>query len=381
MIYFDNAATSFPKAPNVGGSMANFIEKYAVNINRGSYTSAFKIEELVFDCRCKLAKLFNCPDCKNIIFTTNVTFALNMVIKGFLKPGDHVLVSEMEHNAVMRPIKQLEAQGVSVSRIPCDGFGYIRNDKLKDLIQGNTKALICTHSSNICGSIMPIEELGAVCLEHNMEFIVDAAQSAGVLDIDMEKMNISALCFTGHKSLMGPQGIGGFAVTDSFASKLNPLISGGTGSFSDSEEVPLILPDKFEAGTLNLPGIIGLNTALDYIERVGIENIHEHELSLTSYFLEGLKKIEGIKILGSPNIENRTAVVSIIVKSKDLALMSFDLENKYGIQVRTGLHCAPNAHKALGSFPEGSIRFSFSYHNTKEEVNICLDALKAIMKN
>ncbi len=378
MIYFDNASTSFPKAVGLGDAIAEFIEKYSVNINRGSYSSAFKVEELVFDCRCKLAKLFHCTDCKNIIFTANVTLALNMVMKGFLKAGDHVLVSEVEHNAIMRPLKQLSKLGVSFSKIPCDAFGQLRIDKLEELIQKNTKALICTHASNVCCSILPIEELGKICKEKGLAFIVDAAQTAGVLDIDMQSMHISALCFTGHKALLGPQGIGGFALRDDFAGKLTPLISGGTGSFSDSEEVPELLPDKFESGTLNLPGIVGLNHALDFIASIGTDKIHAHEMALCKRFIEGLKKINGLKIIGLPGTENRTAVVSVTIFGKDLALAAFDLENKYNIQTRTGLHCAPGAHKVLGSFPEGGIRFSFSYFNTMEEIDYCLKALQEI---
>lgn len=381
MIYLDNSSTSFPKAPNVAQSMFSYIEKYAVNINRGSYNAAFELEEKVFDCRNKLAKLFSCPDCKNIIFTNNVTTSLNMLIKGFAKKGDHILVSAMEHNAVMRPLNQLKNDGVEFTRIPCDESGFLLMDTLDNLLKPNTKAIICTHVSNVCGSIMPIKKLGDFCKKHKLYLIVDAAQSAGVLNIDMQSMNISALCFTGHKALLASQGIGGFAITDEFASKLNPLISGGTGSFSDSEDIPQILPDKFEAGTLNLPAIIGLSTALDFLNTVGIENIYKHEMTLCSHFINGLKKIDGIRILGIKDIHNRTAVVSITTDKKDLALISFDLENKYNILVRTGLHCAPNAHKCLGSFPLGSIRFSFSYFNTLEEIDYTLFALKDILEN
>ena len=380
MIYLDNSSTSFPKAPNVGKKMAEFIENYAVNINRGSYKIAFDLEEKIFDCRNKLSRLFSCSDTKNIIFTNNITTSLNFIIKGLLKTGDHVLISSMEHNAIMRPLQQLSEQGISFSKIPCNKYGFLKLSEIKNLIQSNTKAIICTHVSNVSGNIMPLTEIGKICREYNIDFVVDTAQSAGILPINMALMNISALCFTGHKGLLGPQGIGGFAITDAFASKISPLISGGTGSFSDSEDVPNILPDRFEAGTLNLPGIIGLNTALDFLEKTGIENIHKYEMKLCSHFLEGIKKIDGISILGSVNIRKRTAVVSITTKLKDLAILAFELENDYGIQVRTGLHCSPNAHKTLGSFPNGSIRFSFSYFNTIEEIDICLAALTKILQ-
>lgn len=381
MIYFDNSSTSFPKAPGLGENICNFITNTAVNINRGSYENAFKVEEEVFDCRLKLANLFNCKDCKNIIFTNNVTTSLNIILKGFLHTNDHVLLSSMEHNAIMRPLNQLNKQGLDYTLIPCDKYGYICIDDIKKLVKKNTKAIICTHVSNVCGTIMPIKEVGQICKELGLYFIVDAAQSAGAIDIDIQKMNISALCFTGHKALLGPQGIGGFAITDEFANKISPIISGGTGSFSDEINIPNILPDKFEAGTLNLPGIIGLNTSLDFINKIGISNIYKHEIELTDYFLGKLKEIKKIKILGYDNIYNRSSVISIIIEDKDLSEIGFLLEKNYSIQVRTGLHCAPMAHKALGSFPNGSIRFSFSYFNTKSEVKKAVEALKFLSNN
>jgi len=292
-----------------------------------------------------------------------------------------VLVSSMEHNAVMRPLRQMEALGISFSRIPCTDTGELRVDKLESCLRENTKAVIMTHASNVCGTMMPLEQVGAFCKAHGLQFLVDCAQTAGVFPINMKKMNISALAFTGHKGLLGPQGIGGVVLREGLAQEIDPLIAGGTGSISHTEDIPEFMPDRFEAGTLNLPGIVGLHAALEWIEKTGMDHIRTHELDLTRQFLDGLFSLEKqgkIRILGKRNCEDRTGVVSIQTTGMDSAQAADLLDSKYGIMTRVGLHCAPSAHQTLGTYPTGAIRFSFGWTNTAEHVSAALYALQKI---
>ena len=254
-------------------------------------------------------------------------------------------------------------------------------ESIEPLIRPNTVALIINHASNVCGTIQPLESIGPICKAHNLQFIVDTAQTAGVIPIDVKACHIDALCFTGHKGLLGPQGIGGIILTKEMAQNLTPLIAGGTGSFSHLETLPTHMPDAFEAGTLNLPGIIGLNEGLSYIESQGMENIHNHELALTQAFLEGLQSIDVVNIIGKQDIQDRTAVVSITIDSMDPASIAYELESNYHIMTRVGLHCAPRAHQTLGTYPEGTVRFSFGYTNTHEDVEAALSALHRTLKN
>ena len=380
-IYLDNASTTFPKAPNVANAMSDYLTNYGININRGSYALAYDVEDIIYTTRQRLNNVFNSHDPSHVIFTQNVTMSLNMVIKGLLKSGDHVLVSTMDHNAVMRPLTQLLNEDITFDTIPCDTTGSIKLDAIESLIRPNTVAIIINHASNVCGTIHPIKEIGIICKEHNLHFIVDAAQTAGVIPIDVKESQIDALCFTGHKGLLGPQGIGGIILTKEIAQTLTPLIAGGTGSFSHLETMPTHMPDAFEAGTLNLPGIIGLNEGLSYIEAVGMKNIHNHELALTKTFLECLRSITGINIIGKQDIQDRTAVVSITIDGMDPASIAYELESTYHIMTRVGLHCAPRAHQTLGTYPEGTVRFSFGYTNTHENVEVTLSALNRIVKN
>ena len=380
-IYLDNASTSFPKAPTVATAMSDYITNRGININRGSYALAYDVEDIIYTTRQRLNTLFNGHDPSHVIFTQNVTMSLNMVIKGLLKAGDHVLVSSMEHNAVMRPLTQLLNKGITFDIIPCDKMGSIQLESMDSLIRPNTVAMIINHASNVCGTIQPLESIGSICKDHNLQFIVDAAQTAGVIPIDVKAYHIDALCFTGHKGLLGPQGIGGIILTKEMAQTLVPLIAGGTGSFSHLETMPTHMPDAFEAGTLNLPGIIGLNEGLSYIESQGMENIHNHELALTQAFLEGLQSIDVVNIIGKQDIQDRTAVVSITIDSMDPASIAYELESTYHIMTRVGLHCAPRAHQTLGTYPEGTVRFSFGYANTHEDVESALSALHRILKN
>lgn len=379
-IYFDNASTTFPKPQAVADTVYRYLTKEGCNINRGGYGKAYQTAEAVYETRELLCRLFGGENCKNVVFTKNATESLNIILKGFLKPGDHVLVSAMEHNAVMRPLVQLTQHGVTFSRIPCTTEGELCTDALTGLLTPQTRAVVLTHASNVCGTLLPLAEAGEFCMRHGLRFFVDASQTAGVLQIHMEEMHIDALAFTGHKGLLAPQGIGGFLLREDLIDKIEPLLSGGTGSISHTEQVPAFMPDRFEPGTLNLPGILGLSAALRWLEETGIDNICAHELDLTTHFLRGLRKIPNIRTIGKQAANGRTGVVSIQTTAKDPAQAAWELDEQYGILTRTGLHCAPFAHKTLGTFPIGTIRFSFGWWNTHEEIETALRALMEITK-
>ena len=374
-IYFDNAATSFPKPDGVAEAVYDYIKFNGMNIGRGVYEKAFASAEGVYETREVLCGLFNFSKPSNVIFTVNVTEALNMIIKGLLRPGDHVIVSSLEHNSVMRPLTQLLKSGVYFDRAPCDSEG--NSFGVEELIRDNTKAVIFSHASNVCGTIAPMEKIGEICKKHGLIFIADCAQSGGSVNVDMERMNIDVLCFTGHKSLLGPQGTGGFIIRDETVPLIEPLISGGTGSVSDLETVPDFLPDRFEAGTLNIAGIYGLKAGLEFIKRIGVDNIHRREMELTKRFLDGVRELEGCRIVGKKGVEGRTPVVSLDME-EDVSETAFRLDREYGIMTRVGMHCAPNAHRALGTFPKGTIRFSFGYFNSEEEIDTAVEALRKI---
>lgn len=380
-IYFDNSSTSFPKAPGVSNAVKEMIDNGCYNINRGGYSEAYALENVVYDTREMICNLFNFDEPSNVIFTPSITYSLNFIIKGFFKKGDHVIVSSIEHNAMMRPLMQMKDCGViDVDIADCNKDGSLDINILESMIKEETKAIMMLHGSNVCGTLLPIEDVGKICKKHNIKFIVDSAQTAGVFPIDMKKMNIDALCFTGHKGLRGPQGIGGFLVSDEMAKEINPVISGGTGSFSHIEKMPYQLPDKFEPGTLNLPGIVGLHAALEYLNKQGIENTLKEELLLAKRFYDGVQTIDGVKAVGKSDFSSRAPIVSLDFLTMDNAEVAFNLESNYGIMTRCGLHCAPRAHKTLGTFPQGTVRFSFSQFNTKEEVDFCLNAIKEILK-
>ena len=384
-IYLDQASTTYPKPECVAKAVYEYMTGNGSNINRGCYENAYDTEEVVLETRELLCELFDGPDCKNVVFTKNVTESLNVVLKGFLKPGDHVLVSSMEHNAVMRPIRQLEKNGVEFDRVPCSEQGELKLQSMEALLRQNTKAVVMMHASNVCGTILPLKEVGAFCKTHGLKFIADCAQTAGTMPISMKEMNIDILCFTGHKGLYGPQGIGGFILQEEMISEMTPLLSGGTGSISHTEEIPEFMPDRFEPGTMNLPGIFGLNSALGWINKVGIENIYNKERILTRLFLEEIGKLdpkgEKIKLVGKKTEEGRTAVVSIQTPGRDVSEVAYLLDKNYGIMTRVGLHCAPSAHQTLGTYPTGTVRFSFGYFNTEEEVLFAVKALEEILWN
>ncbi|WP_293694583.1 aminotransferase class V-fold PLP-dependent enzyme [uncultured Phascolarctobacterium sp.] len=388
-IYLDNAATTFPKPQAVADAVYQYITQTGTNISRGTCAAAG--ENLVFTTREQLCRFFGGEDSKNVVFTKNITESLNIIIKGLLRSGEHVLVSAMEHNAVMRPLRQIGAEltfdnapadAITFSRIPCNEEGALCLEALPQLVLPNTKAIIMTHASNVCGTVQPLAQVGSFCQEHGLRFIVDSAQTAGVLPIDMQAMHIDALAFTGHKGLLAPQGIGGFVLRESIIDAIAPLIVGGTGSLSHTEHTPRFMPDKFEAGTLNLPGIAGLNVSLTWLQQQGISKILTHELTLTQQFLDGLQHLEAqklLRIIGKRDCSDRVGVVSVSTEQMDIAELAFILADKYGIATRVGLHCAPNAHKTLGTYPTGTLRFSFGWHNTAEEVNIALQALEEVL--
>ncbi len=380
--YLDNASTTFPKPPCVTEAVCRYMTEMGTNVGRGEYASAFDTEDLVFDTRAALCALLGGADPSDVVFTRNVTEALNLVLKGFLHPGDHVIVSSMEHNAVMRPLTQLAAAGVTFSRAQCAPDGTLDAAEVERLICPQTRVVVMTHASNVCGTILPVCEVGAICRRHGIPLVIDAAQTAGVVPISMEECGAAAICFTGHKGLLGPQGIGGCVLDPEFATQIDALVAGGTGSYSDSEQMPSFMPDRLEAGTPNLPGIAGLAASLAWLGEKGIDAVRGHELALTQRLLDGLRPLAAarrVRLAGLPGTEGRTGVVSIQTPGHDLAQVAHDLDARFGIQTRVGLHCAPSAHKTLGTFPAGTIRFSLGWANTEADVDLAISALGELL--
>ena len=378
MVYLDNAATSYPKAPGVASAMADYVEKVGATINRSSYASAQEAGLVTLSLRERLCRLFNHPDPTHAVLTPGATAGLNMVIKGLLLPGDHCLVSSMEHNAVMRPLVQLEREGVAFERIPCDAQGRLRLEALPGMIKLNTRLVVMAHGSNVCGTVQDAEAVGKICRERGVPFALDAAQTAGHIEVDFERFGLAALVVPGHKGLLGPQGIGALLLDADFARRLTPLVAGGTGSASDSEELPDWMPDRFESGTPNMPGVYGWEAALGWLENTGIETLENHEKTLSKRFLEGIYGLKNVKLYGITVPERRTGVFSVGFLNCDNAEAAWRLEREFGILTRCGLHCAPSAHKTLGSFPEGSVRFSTGWANTEADIDAALSAIAAI---
>lgn len=378
MVYLDNAATSYPKAPGVASAMADYVEKVGATINRSSYASAQEAGLVTLSLRERLCRLFNHPDPTHAVLTPGATAGLNMVIKGLLRPGDHCLVSSMEHNAVMRPLVQLEREGVVFERIPCDAQGRLRLEALPGMIKLNTRLVVMAHGSNVCGTVQDAEAVGKICRERGVPFALDAAQTAGHIEVDFERFGLAALVVPGHKGLLGPQGIGALLLDADFARRLTPLVAGGTGSASDSEELPDWMPDRFESGTPNMPGVYGWEAALGWLENTGIETLENHEKTLSKRFLEGIYGLKNVKLYGATVPEGRTGVFSVGFLNCDNAEAAWRLEREFGILTRCGLHCAPSAHKTLGSFPEGSVRFSTGWANTEADIDAALSAITAI---
>jgi len=376
-VYLDNCSTSFPKAPGVSDAIKDFIDIMGYNINRGGYSGSYDVAMDVLETRQLLSDLFNIKTAQEVIFTPSVTYSLNMLLQGFLTKGDHIITTPMEHNSVMRPLYVLAAAGITYDTMSFSKDGLLNVDSIIPLIRNETKAIVMLHASNVCGTIMPIQEVADICSRYKIKLIVDAAQTAGVLEIDAS--NIDALAFTGHKGLLGPQGIGGFVIKKEFADEIPPIITGGTGSFSHNFTQPKILPDKFESGTINLPGIIGLKKAVEYIKSVGVNKIYKKEMELTSAFISEVQRIGSAKIIGNKCIANRVAVVSLDFPDKDNAMVAASLDENFGIMTRCGLHCAPSAHKTLNTYPHGTVRFSFGYFNTMDDVEYAISAIREIL--
>lgn len=379
-IYLNNGATSFPKAPGVSAAMVHYIDDIGANINRGSYQPAIDASLTVLDTRTKLASLFHFGGPEGyVIFVPGATEGLNLILRGFLHPGDHVIVSSLEHNAVMRPLSDLADCGVTFSRIPASRDGITDPRDLLPLIQPNTKLVMVSHASNVSGTIFPLEEVAELCRQRHLPLAVDGAQTAGHLPIDFDALHLAALCVPGHKGLLGPQGIGAVLLDREFAQQLSPIITGGTGSASDSERQPPYLPDKFESGTQNLPGIFGLHAALQYIESQGVDALRRRESELTANLLSELVGLP-LRIAGTVDPRRRVGVVSIDFPGRDNAAVAYRLESEYRILTRCGLHCAPNAHKTLGTFPQGTVRLSLGYATTDRELCIAAETIRAICK-
>ena len=376
-IYLDNAATSFPKPEGVSRAMTHYLEHVGATINRSVYGAAQEAGLVTLRLRERLKRLFHFPaPVTHVILTPGATWGLNMVLRGFLKPGDHCIVSSMEHNAVMRPLLQL--RGIAFDRIPCDREGLLDPADIEQLIHPNTKLLLMAHGSNVCGSVQDAAAVGRICKKHGIAFVLDAAQTAGHAPVDFAEFGLSALCVPGHKGLLGPSGIGALLMTDAFAKALDPIIAGGTGSASDSELLPDYLPDRFESGTPNLPGIYGWEAALQFVEETGVDALRAHEMALCRRFLNGLESIDGALLCGTKDLSRRVGVVSVDFLHKDNAEAAFELEMDHSILTRCGLHCAPSAHRTLGTFPRGTVRFSLGFASTEADVDAALAAIQAV---
>ena len=377
-VYLDNAATSFPKPPAVGARMREYVDEVGASVNRGSYEAAQQAELVTLRLRQRLCALFGFADPSHVILTPGNTWGLNMLLLGALRPGDHVLVSAMEHNAVMRPLTQLAKRGVAFDRIPCDAEGRLQTDRIEVMLRPNTRLVLLAHASNVSGTVQDAAAVGEICAARGIPFALDAAQTAGHIPLDFAALHLSALSVPAHKGLMGPQGMGALLLRPDFAKTLEPLVSGGTGSVSDSEDIPLYLPDRFEPGTPNLPGIYGWEAALDYLEGITVEAVAAHDRALSARLLGGLRDVPGVSLIGPDTTEGRVGVFSLDFPGKDNAEIAARLEEEFGILTRCGLHCAPNAHRTLGTFPRGTVRLSLGWFNTEADIDRALQAVKAV---
>ncbi|MFV0519552.1 MAG: aminotransferase class V-fold PLP-dependent enzyme [Lachnospirales bacterium] len=375
MIYFDNAATSLKKPDEVIVAITNALNSLG-NANRGVNEASLTASSCIFDVRYKLARFFNAESVDRIAFTSNSTESLNLAIKGLFKKGDHIITTVLEHNSVLRPLYELEEKGVNISFVKCNEFGCIDYDDFDKLCNEKTKAIICTHGSNLTGNVIDLKKISQITKKKGSYFIVDASQTAGFFDIDVQDLNIDVLCFTGHKSLLGPQGVGGIYVKEGI--EIKPLKSGGSGNKTYEKAQPKSMPDCFEAGTLNGHGIAGLGGALDYIEKVGIAHIRNIEIELMKYFYNSIKDLPCIKIFGDFRTFERCPIVTINIGNIDSGVVGDELFTKYNISVRTGAHCVPLLHKSFNTVNQGAVRFSFSHYNTKEEIDIAICGLKEI---
>lgn len=375
MIYFDNAATTFHKPQEVIDAITKALTTMG-NAGRGGNLVSIDSNRAIFNARENVAKFFNIANSSRVAFTSNSTEALNIAIKGLITPSDHIITTVLEHNSVLRPLYEMEKLGTKLTFIEADKMGNVKYEDIEKNILPNTKAIVCTHNSNLTGNSIDINKISDICKKHNLVFILDASQSAGIFPIDVTNPNIDILCFTGHKSLYGPQGTGGIYVKEGI--NLKPLKSGGTGIMTFEKEQPLEMPTHLEAGTLNGHGIVGLSAGIDFINKIGIDNIRAHEHKLMQHFYEGVKDIEGVTIYGDFSNPNRSPIVTLNIKDYSSGDVEQELLETYGICTRAGGHCAPLMHKALHTEIQGAVRFSFSYFNTIEEVECAITAIKNI---
>ena len=377
MIYLDNAATTLHKPQQVIDAVVHAMQSMG-NCARGTHEEALDAARTVYDARVRLASLFGCPRVDHVAFTANSTEALNIAINGLIDPGDHVISTDLEHNSVLRPLYRLEAEhGAELSFVPADKLGNVDYADFERLMKPNTRAVVCTNASNLTGTVLDIERIAKTAHSHGALVIVDASQTAGCWPIDMKKMGIDVLCFTGHKGLMGPQGTGGICVKEGI--EIRPFKVGGSGVQSYSRTHPAEYPTRLEAGTLNGHGIAGLGAAAKFISETGVENIHARERSLMLRFYEGVKNIEGVTVYGDFT-KDKTAIVAINIRDYESGEVSYELSQGYGIATRPGAHCAPRMHKALGTAEVGAVRFSFSFYNTEEEIDEAVRAVAELAK-
>ncbi len=378
MIYLDNAATTFPKPRQVYEAVLDCMENYGANPGRAGHKLAMRAGREIYECRENIAKLLNVSNPMSIVFTHNATDSLNLAIKGVVKSGDHIITTSIEHNSVIRPIKALEKNGVENTIVKCDKYGHLDPNVIKKAIKPNTKLIVTTHASNVCGTIVDIESVGNIAKENNVLYLVDASQTLGVYDIDVQKINVDMIAAPGHKCLLGPQGTGMLYIRDGL--EVNILKEGGTGSNSEDLFQPNMMPDRYESGTHNTPGIAGLNAGVKFILETGIDKIRKHEEELCEYMLTKLTEVPNIKIYGPLDSKKRAAVISINIGDIDSGEITFILDDMYEIATRSGIHCSPLAHKTLGTLRQGTVRFSLGYFNTKEDIDKAVEALKHIEK-
>ena len=359
-------------------AMVDFNAHVGANPGRSGHRLSIEAGRIVFNARENIASLLGADDPHSVIFTRNATEGLNTIVRGFLRTGDHVITSSMEHNSVMRPLRALEWEGVELSVVQCSGIGDISPDDIAAVIKKNTRMIVITHASNVTGTIMPIADIAQMAREKGVIICVDAAQTAGSIPIDVIKDNIDILVFTGHKSLNGPQGTGGFYIRKGLERMVSPLERGGTGSGSEFEEQPDFMPDRFESGTPNTIGIAGLGAGAAYISAIGIEAIRKKEIDLTELFLDGIRSIKGVRIYGNTNSARRTALVSFSIDGMSPSDISFNLDERFNIMSRPGLHCAPSAHRTIGTFPDGTVRFSFGIFTTEDKIKIAVKAIETL---
>lgn len=377
MIYMDNAATTIHKPEEVRAAVMAAFGTMG-NAGRGASVPALDASRIIYGTREKLARLFHAGDPRRIAFTANSTESLNIALKGLFSRGDHVITTVLEHNSVLRPLYECRENGVKLTVLGCDGKGRISYEEMEAAIRADTKAVVCTHASNLTGNMTDLERVGAMAKRHGLLFVVDASQTAGVWPIDVEKMQIDVLCFTGHKSLLGPQGTGGMYVREGV--HIRPLLSGGSGIDTYNEKHPAEMPTVLEAGTLNGHGIAGLGAALSWIEKTGMDRIRQRELSLMRRFYNGVFRIPGVMVYGDLETEKRAPIVSLNILDYDSSEVSDELSTVYGIVTRPGAHCAPLMHRALGTVEQGAVRFSFSFFNTEEEVDLAADAVRELAR-